>query len=201
MVGCGVLTAPEKRKQNKMKKLMIAAAIVCAAAMSQAASCAWANEWAYAIDESHPTYADSALLTGKYVILLGATEAAVTVSNDGTISYDTVAFTQVDAGTFENNFFGKTLTGIDPSNNGKYLTMICYSSDYQIDGKNIYGVGSVALAGAAGEPAPADFDDVTFANDGGGYFVLNQAAAVPEPTSGLLLLLGVAGLALRRRRA
>ena len=28
-----------------------------------------------------------------------------------------------------------------------------------------------------------------------------QAVAVPEPTSGLLLLLGVAGLALKRKRA
>ena len=185
-----------------MKKLMIAAAIVCAAVASQAATAAWANEWAYAIDTSHPTYDPGDLLTGKYVILLGATEAAVTVANDGTISYDTSAFTQVAGGAFENNTFGSTDLKLDPTNNGKYLTMICFSDDYQIDGKNIYGVGSAMLAGAAGEPAPADFNDIAFSNDGGGYFVLNQAAqAVPEPTSGLLLLLGVAGLALKRRRA
>ena len=34
-----------------------------------------------------------------------------------------------------------------------------------------------------------------------GVFAPSFAAAVPEPTSGLLMLLGVAGLALRRRRA
>ena len=183
-----------------MKKLIIAAAIVCAAAMSHAATVAWNNPWAYAIDQSHTTYAEESLLTGKYVILLGATEAAVTVANDGTISYDTSAFTQVDSGTFGYNQFAGGID-LDVANNGKYLTMICFSDDYQIDGKNIYGVASGELSGALDTP-PTDFNGVDFSNDGGGYFVLNQAAqAVPEPTSGLLLLLGVAGVALRRRRA
>ena len=36
---------------------------------------------------------------------------------------------------------------------------------------------------------------------GSGYAGAGYWSSVPEPTSGLLLLLGVAGLALRRRRA
>ena len=49
--------------------------------------------------------------------------------------------------------------------------------------------------GSYGDNVGKDFKDVAVAGNWTAY------SAVPEPTSGLLLLLGVAGLALRRRRA
>ena len=45
-----------------------------------------------------------------------------------------------------------------------------------------------------GSPAPGTFAVTSFANSG-------TIASVPEPTSGILLLIGMAGLALRRKRA
>ena len=46
----------------------------------------------------------------------------------------------------------------------------------------------------AGSPAPGTFTFTAVPNAG-------EIASIPEPTSGLLLLLGMAGMALRRRRA
>ena len=46
----------------------------------------------------------------------------------------------------------------------------------------------------AGSSTPGTFGFTSFANSG-------TIASVPEPTSGLLMLVGLAGLALRRRRA
>ena len=49
-------------------------------------------------------------------------------------------------------------------------------------------------------PSKTTFTSGTFAANGAGWYS-TAAAPVPEPTSGLLMLLGMAGLALRRRRA
>jgi hypothetical protein len=49
--------------------------------------------------------------------------------------------------------------------------------------------------------SPAKFNNSLALNAGFGTQASNTWVAVPEPTSGLLMLLGVAGLALKRKRA
>ena len=61
-------------------------------------------------------------------------------------------------------------------------------------GTMIWGVAFVAQTSAADVIGAFTFNAASFANSG-------TIASVPEPTSGLLMLVGLAGLALRRRRA
>lgn len=59
---------------------------------------------------------------------------------------------------------------------------------------------SVAVGRAQISPAAEYFTQGGMSNPLAAPFAVSSFAAVPEPTSGLLLLLGVAGLALRRRK-
>ena len=149
-----------------MKKLMIAAAIVCAAVVSQAAAFNWKTTNVKDIDGVNK-------YSGKATITLwtaGTSEVYATLTTDmvdGVINVlvggNVPAGTKVDAqytmtdakGNVFTSTLKKNISATDPAN------------------------------------APINF----------GYAGTWTAAPVPEPTSGLLLLLGVAGMALKRKRA
>ena len=77
--------------------------------------------------------------------------------------------------------------------------------DTDAEGKAYYKISAVKTAKLYqtgdedyGTPQVAQFTATNFGATSTGW---KEMSSVPEPTSGLLLLLGVAGLALRRRRA
>ena len=173
-----------------MKKLMIAAAIVCAAAMSRAA----AVDWNYA-DNS----AESVQANFTVYIIAGALQSEWE-------SVDAVKTAALPTGGSAVVVAGKrsTETG-DVTSGGDALTK---SSGYFFvvvnDTEDKFGViagdNNYVYDKALQETSPGSFnfaDVATTSSFGGGP----GPEPVPEPTSGMLLLLGVAGLALRRRRA
>ena len=173
-----------------MKKLMIAAALALGfASMSQAAVYWWGADGSK----------DLATYSGQTVYVLASTFEWT----DATTAADVMG-EAVSQGTVVST--GRGAYGIAQQKFGDEAEL---PSTYKalfvlIDGDGKYAKWEETLTGNAQDVATPVTTALTasgiaghIADQGG----MKSFGAAPEPTSGLLLLLGVAGLALRRRRA
>lgn len=184
-----------------MKKLIIAAAIVCAAAMSQAASCLWTLS---AVADSP----DATKAAGWTAYLVSASEydTFTALSGDKVASW-LAGITPVD--TAETKSGGRGLYNISKTTGDNYgvgdsenAFLVLFNNASAADA-TYYAYTSTKQSAAVGDGgADIELPFGSFADATTGWLsTAGSPEPVPEPTSGLLLLLGVAGLALRRKQA
>ena len=200
-----------------MKKLIMALGVVALAATVQAATFRWNNS-----SPISPAGNDTGIISSGTVYLYKGsgqsdflTGYIAAIAAGTTESYFTSAtgFSGSAALTTNSKFASTTISGATISNGRIDWTESSTTSAteptrqyYQVlvDGDNIYisdtitvtvkDTGNSAVAFNNNESRTALKQAADGYTTGGWY-------AVPEPTSGLLMLLGMAGLALRRRRA
>lgn len=183
-----------------MKKLMIMLAAVTTAVVAQAASI----NWSVAGKTFAPSSADPATngRAKNYLVYVfeSSTYDAVTAKLASGDLTGAVAGA-VDSGrTTATGATGGSITGLTGSTYEIFLVAFdtYTSATAGLDTAKNYIVSEKISGPTFGETDMATSIDYTSTNFGTGAWT---AAAVPEPTSGLLLLLGVAGLALKRKRA
>ena len=188
-----------------MKKIMVTVASVALATCVQAASYVWSNPYglnAYGQSNDSAFYSGTAYLMNNADVSQAAFIAAVLGAGSG---YESVfnsqvgsAFYSADIGTdatFTSDAYAAGTSQsfyvvvIDSSKNGVYISELVDAAILGVGGVTLEFEHSAAYDGTL-------FDQTHTSFEGAGWYT-----AAPEPTSGLLLLIGMAGLALKRKRA
>ena len=194
-----------------MKKLMIAAAIICAAVAAQAASIKWGGDIAQsdgvnAVGAGSVAYlirSSTEAAAGVTKIMVDGTDWSKWTTDTGAAIVSSYALSSSDA---LDNYRFESLYKITGAADAGYYSVVVVDGGAGADGKT----GAYAYGGqnTLVDPTSGSTVDLTIGDGwqtGASYIGMGGYGAVtfatPEPTSGLLLLLGMAGLALRRKRA
>lgn len=187
-----------------MKKLMILASVAFAVCAVNAASFTW-GFYSDSIRNASGDYIEG----GTAFLYLGAATTSGTTLNIKGLTL--LAYAGQDA---DNNNYGNFDTSALSSNDalaktdaGQAYTLILVETS-GLTSADGYAGNYIAITGSSTEASiPSAGDTLYYAQlenataFGASSWTSGKIESVPEPTSGLLMLLGMAGLALRRRRA
>ena len=182
-----------------MKKLLILAAAIVATVVANAAAVTWGSGTVYLADSSK---AGKDAVTGYLFLIDATTYSTLAANTTGVALSDAVYAAYGSSLSSAAASKGTTARGIvnlaDPTVYGNGDT--AYAAILYIEGDNYMGnVATYTLT------SDLDYSVSDLSTKIGGLTTgaatAWSTAAVPEPTSGLLLLLGMAGLALKRKRA
>jgi hypothetical protein len=193
-----------------MKKLMIMACAVAIAAVAQAATVTWGSGAMYTAAGKDGGWGSTlvnsagATVTMNVYLVDAATYATVSAMDQAGMYEWASGQTATYTGQNKNANTGNLIGAVTISDATLAASTTYYSILTATYTDATYGDMYMAAAAQAETPSSGA---KTVANIFGGQATAAtggvrdwQAAAVPEPTSGLLLLLGVAGLALRRKQ-
>ena len=184
-----------------MKKIMFAAAVATMAIGVQAASIKWGTSGGVYSDS---TGAATSTVDGGTVVLVMMSSAtgwdSATYLADATLSTRAASLGKA-SGTLSFTYNADDTTA-NSVNNGDYIALMFKDSDGKLS-QLTYTTGDDAgdVVAATWQVSGLVNNSSSIAASTANLALSGNFTAVPEPTSGLLMLLGMAGLALRRRRA
>lgn len=176
-----------------MRKMMIMLGAIALAAVTQAASVDWKVTYA---GQGATWAANGATVMAFAGSDYDAIVKLVTVTGSETLAADLAGYS-LTSGTFSNNR-GSAYISTSTTDAPNSMFWMIFADGSTEAGKSVLWTAATDVSANLYEP-PASGTQLgltatSFANSG-------TIASVPEPTSGLLMLVGLAGLALRRRRA
>ena len=191
-----------------MKKLVIAAAIICVAAISQAATFNWTSgsvklygvtaadvtgNGTYAASSASANRADNVCTLTYLLTILDGEKVVGTATGDVTYGslgkLGTVGMEVDAAGDGKTYNYVLALTGTQSNLSGR-----------GVDGEFDYSAATLS-AEISGTVTTSTMGATNLPETAPSSWTVSGVTAVPEPTSGLLMLVGLGALALRRRRA